>query len=189
MQPGCSPGASARLRPCREVWRREGEAVVAAALRTLVDVGCSLFIFLDVSPELLKRRTHGGALQPKYVDEMPVDWQGRAQVFATEDGGAFEWSVLLDCLEVLCRHLATSRAPQNAAYVHCFGGHGRAGIIGACLLGLVFGWDAATALAQVQLRHDAREDPAWPLEEPQPSPQTDIQRVQVEMFIDAMQDA
>ena len=108
-------------------------------------------------------------------------------MFTTEDGGAFEWPILLECLEVVVNHLlAVSElsAPTDAAYVHCFGGHGRRAS-SERLLGLVHGWDAATALAETQRRHDAREDPAWPCDEPQRSPQTEVQRVQVEMLLQA----
>ena len=74
-------------------------------------------------------------------------------------------------------------AGSGAVYVHCFGGHGRAGVVAASLLGLGLGYSSERSLAETQTRHDAREDPAWPLETKQPSPQTDIQRVQVEMLL------
>ena len=63
---------------------------------------------------------------------------------------------------------------------------GRSGVVAACLLGLALGLPAARALEETQARHDARDDPAWPLDQPQPSPQTDIQRVQVEMLLEAL---
>ena len=177
--------------PCNEVWRREGGAsAVKEALRTLCEEArCTLFVCLDDSPELLRRRWNGGsrhALEPKYVDAMPQGWKGGARVFTTEDGGAFEWSTLLDCLEAVVDHYVAEQAGEKgAAYVHCFGGHGRAGVVGACFLGLVHGWGSAAALEQTQRRHDAREDPAWPCDVPQRSPQTEVQRVQVEMLLQA----
>ena len=58
-----------------------------------------------------------------------------------------EWSVLIECLEEVANHLL---APQGgAAYVHCFGGHGRAGIVAACVLGLAFGWPAERAIRTI----------------------------------------
>ena len=41
-------------------------------------------------------------------------------------------------------------------YVHCWGGRGRAGTVGACLLASLYGIDAEQALARVQRAYDTR---------------------------------
>ena len=41
-------------------------------------------------------------------------------------------------------------------------------------------------MAETQRRHDSREDAAWPLDEVQRSPQTDVQRAQVVALLAAV---
>ena len=41
-------------------------------------------------------------------------------------------------------------------YVHCWGGRGRAGTVGACLLASLYGVDAEQALARVQRAYNTR---------------------------------
>lgn len=43
-------------------------------------------------------------------------------------------------------------------YLHCWGGRGRAGTIGACFLGLAYGLQAKEALERVQRAYDTRQD-------------------------------
>ena len=43
-------------------------------------------------------------------------------------------------------------------YMHCWGGRGRAGTLGACLLGDLYGVDAEEALLRVQEAFDSRGD-------------------------------
>jgi protein-tyrosine phosphatase len=43
-------------------------------------------------------------------------------------------------------------------YVHCWGGRGRAGTVGACLLIKAYGLDAEEALVRVQRAFDTRQD-------------------------------
>jgi hypothetical protein len=87
----------------------------------------------------------GGRFSRRYADEMHkvpqhgvpqrmAFWDGRMAVYATTDGDAFEWGCLCDCLEDLERFL---HQDQGAVYVHCYGGHGRAGVVAACLLGVM----------------------------------------------------
>ena len=211
--------------PCSEVWRREGRGAHKQALASLCAAGVTLFVCLDDSEELVSGRGTTWA-RPRYLDELggyggcgvlrgaASGGSGacKAAVFATEDGGAFDWGVLCRCLERIVEHIlflpephgappagvANDLAPvsisddepaesqiagSGAVYCHCFGGHGRAGVVAACLMGLGLGYSSECALAETQARHDAREDPAWPLDTKQPSPQTDIQRVQVEMLL------
>ena len=41
-------------------------------------------------------------------------------------------------------------------YVHCWGGRGRAGTVGACLIAQLYGLDAEQALARVQRAYNTR---------------------------------
>ena len=57
--------------------------------------------------------------------------------------------------------LADVRARLGAGervYVHCWGGRGRAGTLGACALAALYGLPADAALARVQRAFDTRGD-------------------------------
>mmetsp|Transcript_30491 Transcript_30491/g.54642 ORF Transcript_30491/g.54642 Transcript_30491/m.54642 type:complete len:336 (-) Transcript_30491:196-1203(-) len=54
-------------------------------------------------------------------------------------------------------------------YLHCWGGRGRAGMLGACYLMKAYGLNAEEALQRVQLAYNTRNDP------PAVSPETDAQ--------------
>lgn len=71
-------------------------------------------------------------------------------------------------------------------YVHCWGGHGRAGTVAACLMAILDGLDPREALANTQKYHDTR------LETSEyrckiDSPQRPSQRAQVKRLIEAWQ--
>ena len=167
--------------PCREVWRRDGlHAHREVGLASLLAAGVTLFVCLDASDDLVEAAGAKG-LRPRYVHELPTTWGGEALVFGAEDGHEFAWETLTKCLEAIATHL--QRQEHGACYIHCFGGHGRAGVVAACILGLATGMPASEALRQTQSRHDEREDTAWPLPTPQASPQTEVQRVQVETLL------
>merc|ERR1740139_2022841 len=114
--------------------------------------------------------------RPLYLNELPSNWQGEAMVFPTADGSTFAWCTLIECLDAIAAHLENSRSP---CYIHCLGGHGRAGIVAACLLGLAYDLSAVAALAATKRAHDCRVDPARPLAMIPPSPQTKEQCAQV----------
>ena len=66
-------------------------------------------------------------------------------------------------------------------YVHCWGGHGRAGSVVCLLLHRLYGLDAASALFRCQFVHDCRRLPIVV-----GSPQTTAQRDQVARVIGAL---
>ncbi len=49
-------------------------------------------------------------------------------------------------------------AAGECVYVHCWGGRGRAGTVGACALATLYGLPADEALARVQAAFDTRRD-------------------------------
>ena len=65
-------------------------------------------------------------------------------------------------------------------YIHCWGGRGRAGTVGACLLGRAYGLRADEALARVQKAFDTRMD------ENRRSPETDAQHQFVKEYIESL---
>mmetsp|Transcript_12804 Transcript_12804/g.40615 ORF Transcript_12804/g.40615 Transcript_12804/m.40615 type:complete len:374 (-) Transcript_12804:525-1646(-) len=70
------------------------------------------------------------------------------------------------------------RSTNEIVYLHCWGGHGRAGTIVCLLLHLLYGLDDRAALVRCQLVHDTRRVPIAV-----GSPQTPRQREQVSRII------
>ena len=68
-------------------------------------------------------------------------------------------------------------------YLHCWGGHGRTGVIVCLVLYLVGGLTAEEAFNYCQHVHDLRENNCLET----PSPQTDLQREQVKRIIRSLQ--
>merc|ERR1711939_1116571 len=79
-------------------------------------------------------------------------------------------SIIVDLATNLLRRLDVG----EKIYLHCWGGHGRAGTVASILLGLLYGMDGPTAMEWVQELHDCRR---YHLSTP--SPQTNKQRAQV----------
>lgn len=80
----------------------------------------------------------------------------------------------------LVMSLSSRLSRGETLYVHCWGGRGRAGTVGAALLAHLYGLDADEALHRVQLAFDTRND------EQRRSPETDEQRAFVKTFVNAL---
>ena len=77
----------------------------------------------------------------------------------------------------------------EVVYMHCWGGRGRAGLVGACLLSLM--WPRAEAdeiLGLVQAAYDTRAGAALMPAPLQQSPQTEGQRRFVREFVSAVRE-
>lgn len=61
-------------------------------------------------------------------------------------------------LDVIVDTVAGRVLRGERVYMHCWGGRGRAGTIGACLLAKLYGIDAEEALTRVQRAFDTRKD-------------------------------
>ncbi len=79
-------------------------------------------------------------------------------------------SIVLELAQNICKRL---KRGENI-YVHCWGGHGRAGTVVSIVLGLLYNLDPHEALKRCQQFHDTRRAPLGV-----PSPQTATQRAQV----------
>ena len=79
-------------------------------------------------------------------------------------------SIVLELAQDICKRL---KRGENI-YVHCWGGHGRAGTVVSIVLGLLYNLDPHEALKRCQQFHDTRRAPLGV-----PSPQTATQRAQV----------
>ena len=79
----------------------------------------------------------------------------RTLVFLTcpiVDGGVAEDEAVLAC----CREVAALLRQGHIPFVHCWGGHGRTGVVVSITLGLVYGPDGTAAIAAAAARHDRR---------------------------------
>eukprot|EP01138_Halocafeteria_seosinensis_P015161 gb/GECG01015474.1/.p1 GENE.gb/GECG01015474.1/~~gb/GECG01015474.1/.p1 ORF type:complete len:694 (+),score=66.38 gb/GECG01015474.1/:1-2082(+) len=88
---------------------------------------------------------------------------------------------IVDCSTVcdskmveLARDLVSRMCKGEVLYVHCWGGHGRSGVVASLILGIVYGVSATDAMWWVQTLHDLRDGTLQV-----PSPQTRDQREQV----------
>jgi len=78
---------------------------------------------------------------------------------------------------------------RNAVYIHCWGGRGRAGLVGSCLLSLLFPeLDADSCLEWVQSGYDSRDGSAFMPIGLRRSPQTVQQRNFVKDFVRSSND-
>jgi hypothetical protein len=71
------------------------------------------------------------------------------------EGGVVGYEKIAQLITLLREIMNSGR---NIIYLHCMGGHGRAGMIGAILVGLVYGLDTAEAVAYVEKMRETRGD-------------------------------
>lgn len=83
---------------------------------------------------------------------------------------------LRDIVADLQQRVAAGEVP----YVHCWGGRGRVGLVGACFLAATYGLSADEALERVQRAFDTRKD------DQRRSPETDQQHQMVRDFVAAL---
>ena len=92
-----------------------------------------------------------------------------------------------ELLALLDQLLAHYEQGGQAVYVHCWGGRGRAGVVGACLLSLLQpGFDAPAVLEAVQSAYDSRSGAGAMPSPLKRSPQTEGQRSFVRSFVSAV---
>ncbi|MEW5305002.1 MAG: hypothetical protein WDW36_007574 [Sanguina aurantia] len=82
-----------------------------------------------------------------------------------------------ETLRALIADMEQRVANKEILYIHCWGGRGRAGTVGACLLAALYNIPAEQALARVQRAFDTRKDMT------RRSPETDEQLAFVREFI------
>uniref|UniRef100_A0A061QMY2 Tyrosine specific protein phosphatases domain-containing protein n=1 Tax=Tetraselmis sp. GSL018 TaxID=582737 RepID=A0A061QMY2_9CHLO len=70
------------------------------------------------------------------------------------DGGVLSMEVVDSVISAIDEALGSGKK----VYLHCWGGRGRAGVVGACYLVKAFGVSAEEALQRVQLAYDTRRD-------------------------------
>lgn len=70
-----------------------------------------------------------------------------------------KWLLIHHRLEPLLEVLEARLRAEEVIYLHCWGGRGRAGTVGATLLARMYGLGAEEALERVQRAYSTRKDP------------------------------
>jgi len=127
----------------------EQRQVISALMR--VGVGC--FVNLVSVQETMQLPDYSGLV--KAQQKLRPDDPPAAHVhFPIVDGGTAKDSQVLPLLQELVQRVRMNQR----LYIHCYGGHGRAGTICACLLGILYELPPDEAIMRIQVYHDSREE-------------------------------
>jgi hypothetical protein len=147
-------------------------------LKLFLKLGLDTFVCLQSEltleiPENIWRTGEG--LRPYFLDFKRI----------TKRSMKWHHCPIIDCnvtedevVETLVEALLVDIEEGRKLYVHCWGGHGRAGIIVCLLLARLYNLPAKEALKRVQKYHDCRIEP-----QQCKSPQTLVQRDQVRRLL------
>ena len=147
---GSAPGTHVldKADPCK--FQKYSKKNALCELGVLRDEGITSFLSLQQSSEALKFR-------PMYQTLLSKAWsEGLVPSFTRQpvvDGSIMRDEELLQLVNTFYE-----KYMQNEVlYIHCYGGHGRAGTVAACLLAKVYShMTAEEALGRVQAYHDTR---------------------------------
>jgi len=147
-------------------------------LKCILNKGIDTFVCLqaevdDQIPEEAWRV--GNGLRPYFIDarrlsKIPLIWRHLPII----DGDASPD----DVMEALVCDLLDDVKAGRVLYVHCWGGHGRTGIVVCLLLAVLYGISVSEAFKRVQAYHDCRIEPQGVK-----SPSTVVQRSQVKRLL------
>jgi len=133
-------------------------------LRALLEYGITVFI------DLTEEREHGLLPYNVLLEKEAAKLKRSVQHIrmSIPDGEAGSARRVQQILRVIDENLASGKA----IYVHCFGGHGRTGMVVGCYL-VQHGYDGQAAPNRVILLHSNTSTPSYP------SPETGAQRQMV----------
>mmetsp|Transcript_32727 Transcript_32727/g.74822 ORF Transcript_32727/g.74822 Transcript_32727/m.74822 type:complete len:260 (+) Transcript_32727:56-835(+) len=160
--------------------KEEGEA----KLQSILDTGVTTFVSLTEEKELRGSCYSYGAFKSTAERlhrerEGPLRRQrqaGRELHFLRcpmPDGCATSDQLLLRLLQEVLEEIGNHRR----LYVHCYGGHGRTGIVGCALLHLLYGMESDESVVAFNALHGARREPG--VGGPGQFPHSEAQREQV----------
>jgi len=163
-------------------------------LTTILNCGVSTFVSLQKeynnnNPEENWRNNRG--LRPYFKDaeKMIREKELYANLHTSVEKLSFVHEPIRDCDIIednktinIAKRLVKAIYDGEVVYLHCWGGHGRAGIITCIILHLMYGLIADEAMYLCQKLHDFRVETCQVS-----SPQTQKQRLQVSRIINALQ--
>eukprot|EP00929_Paragymnodinium_shiwhaense_P009127 TRINITY_DN113177_c0_g1_i1.p1 TRINITY_DN113177_c0_g1~~TRINITY_DN113177_c0_g1_i1.p1 ORF type:complete len:324 (-),score=48.74 TRINITY_DN113177_c0_g1_i1:250-1221(-) len=150
-------------------------------LRRILGKGVDTFVCLqqelhDDAPEEVWRE--GGALRPYLHDAKRLTKKELKWVqLPIEDGEVAPDDVTAELVVLLENNMKEGRV----IYLHCWGGHGRAGVVSCLLMSYLYRLSATDSMKRIQAYHDCRLDPQGVR-----SPQTVVQREQVKRQVGAL---
>jgi len=167
-------------------WVVSGRLLVGAwpvkpyMVEAILKQGVTVFVCLMEESELGKHGKHYFDVAKAMVDSRPTEFKQKSQALRYVHHPIPDRKVVSDdsTLGLVDQILAFLQAGE-VVYLHCYGGHGRTGVLASILLGRIYGIDAEKALHMCQLYHDSRPDVDGISASSVPSPQTHGQRAQV----------
>lgn len=150
-------------------------------LKRLLSKGVDTFVCLQEEldngiPEPVWRS--GVGLRPYFFDAEGLSKKTLRWVqLPIPDGVVAPDDVTADLVHLMAEDLKAGRV----IYLHCFGGHGRAGVLCCLMLSYLYRLTAAETMKRVQAYHDCRMD-----SQRAKSPQTVVQRDQVKRLVQAI---
>ena len=148
------------------------EAAARDIRQAVIDAKVTTIVCLEPEAELGPLPPYLAAIDPSTLSASGTSPLCEWLHFPFADGGVPPDAALAELVQRCLERLSVG----EVLLVHCLGGHGRAGVVCACLAGAHLGLSGADALALVQQAHSTREDP-WARRHK--SPETSVQREQV----------
>lgn len=150
-------------------------------LKRILSKGIDTFVCLqeELNNEIPEHVWRSGVgLRPYFFDaerlsKKPLRWVQ----LPIPDGLVAPDDVTADLVHLICEDMKAGRV----VYLHCFGGHGRAGVFSSLILSYLYRLTATEAMRRVQAYHDCRMVP-----QRAKSPQTVVQRDQVKRQVEAI---
>eukprot|EP00945_MAST-04E_sp_MAST-4E-sp1_P003306 g3306.t1 len=143
-------------------------------LQVFKESGVTRFVSMQQKNESLK-------FKPMYQTLFKKVWSSDSapsfQRHPVLDGSILKDKELLD----LVVDLYEKFLEKETIYIHCYGGHGRAGTVAACLLAKVYSLSGEHAMAHVKAYHDTRMN-----NEDSDSPASEVQKIQVRRVVEML---
>mmetsp|Transcript_14901 Transcript_14901/g.17412 ORF Transcript_14901/g.17412 Transcript_14901/m.17412 type:complete len:279 (+) Transcript_14901:415-1251(+) len=163
-----------------------------STLQSILNCKVTTFVCLQKEYKHTRQRTGKGSTSKRYGRIRPYIWDAYALCNSgnnrfikasklrmlhvpIKDCDTTEDEIVIEIATIICYRILMLR---EVVYLHCWGGHGRAGTIAAIVLGLLYGISADEALMRVQIYHDSRK-----INLGVPSPQTECQTNQVKRVL------
>ena len=141
-------------------------------LQALKDSGVTMFVSMQQNSESLN-------FKPMYQTLFRKIWCDGDMVPSFERHPVLDGSILKDQeLFKLVVDLYEKFLKKEIIYIHCYGGHGRAGTVAACLLAKVYSLSGEDAMTHIKAFHDTRMN-----NENSDSPASEVQKMQVRRVV------
>ena len=155
---------------------RQNDQNLKHFLKSGVNIDTFVCLQAEVDPNIPEKAWRAcKGLRPYFRDverlsKLPMKWIH----LAITDGDITDDGIM----ETLIEELLSDICKGRVLYIHCWGGHGRTGVVACLILARLYNLSAEDALRRVQWYHDCRVEPQGAK-----SPQTLVQRRQVKRLM------